>query len=91
VLFASSYYPQTRRRIPEYIYWKFRSSQVDHCDSFILALKNGKVVGQLGLIPVVLKIGENTFEAQWFCDLMLDTKFFFINSLCLFPTSPGPI
>jgi len=70
--FASKFYPQKRRRIPEYIYWKFRSKQIDKCESFILAVKEDKVVGQLGLLPVVLKIGEDSFEAQWFCDLMLD-------------------
>jgi len=38
----------------------------------LLAVNEGKVIGQLGLIPVRLKYDKEIFEAQWACDLLVD-------------------
>lgn len=39
-----------------------------------MAISNGRVIGQLGLIPVKLKFGNEIYDAQWACDLMVDPE-----------------
>lgn len=44
-------------------------------DGLLLAVCNNKVIGQLGLIPVKLKYGNEIHDAQWACDLVVDSEF----------------
>ena len=39
---------------------------------FLLAVIDGRVVGQLGVIPVRLRVGDSETPAQWACDLMVE-------------------
>lgn len=73
--FAKNYWKKKRRLTPEYIYWKFRGSPAEKLKSFILAFEGERVVGQFGLIPCQLVIDETIYEAQWACDLMVDTTY----------------
>lgn len=73
--FASKYWTKRRRKVPNYIYWKFRGAPQDKLISFILAIHNNKVIGQLGLIPCNINIGGEIYNAQWACDLMVDKDF----------------
>lgn len=73
--FASKYWTKSRRKIPEYIYWKFRGNQGKPLPSFILAIENEKVIGQLGVIPVAINVEGETYKTQWACDLMVDNAY----------------
>ncbi len=73
--FASKYWTKKRRFTPEYIYWKFRGKHNENISSFILAIHENKVIGQLGLIPVNVKIEDKIVDAQWACDLMVDNDY----------------
>jgi hypothetical protein len=75
VIFASKYWTKKRRKDPEYIYWKFRGNRNEKIKSFILAVENGEVVGQLGLVPCRINIDNIIYDAQWACDLMVDTQY----------------
>lgn len=72
--FASKYWTKSRRKTPEYIYWKFRGTMNKILPSFILALEEDKVIGQLGLIPVKVFVEDEVYESQWACDLMVDEE-----------------
>ncbi len=43
--------------------------------SFLLALHNDMVVGQLGLVPCEIVVDGRRLQAQWACDLMVDIAF----------------
>lgn len=73
--FASNYWTKRRRKEPEYIYWKFRGNSNNPLNSFILALENDRVVGQLGLIPCKIDIDGQIYDTQWACDLMVDKEY----------------
>lgn len=73
--FATRYWTKGRRKNPAYIYWKFRGSPGNCLPSFLLALVGDTVVGQLGLIPCELMVAGKKYDAQWACDLMVDTSF----------------
>jgi GNAT superfamily N-acetyltransferase len=73
--FASKHWTKKRRFIPEYIYWKFRGKSNENLSSFILAIHENKVIGQLGLIPVNVRIEDKKVDAQWACDLMVDKDY----------------
>lgn len=73
--FALKYWQKRKRTTPEYIYWKFRGKEGQQLDSFILAVEENKVVGQLGLIPCSVMVKDENVEAQWVCDLMVDTDY----------------
>jgi|SRR5690554_5404568 len=73
--FAKKYWKKKRRLTPEYIYWKFSGSPEKVLRSFILAFDGDKVVGQFGLIPCQVKIGGIKYDAQWACDLMVDSNY----------------
>lgn len=64
-----------KRRNPDYLYWKFRGKQGEELSSFKLALSDGKIVGQLGLIPCKLNLNGQIVESQWACDLVVDPDF----------------
>ena len=70
--FATQYWNKKRRFTPEYIYWKFRGTPNKELWSFLLAVVDNKVIGQLGLVPCKVKLGDHIYEAQWACDLMVD-------------------
>lgn len=71
--FAQKMWPsKRRRREPEYNRWKFRGKASGPVDGLLLAVVNGEVVGQLGVIPVRLRIDGQDYPAQWACDLMVD-------------------
>lgn len=73
--FAQKMWPGKQRRCSaDYNRWKFRGSQDGPVDGLLLAVVDGQVVGQLGLIPVELFDGEQQVPAQWACDLMVDAS-----------------
>ncbi len=73
--FAQKYWTKKRRLIPEYIYWKFRGSPTSELKAFILAFDGNEVVGQFGLVPCKILINGVLIQAQWACDLMVDTRY----------------
>lgn len=75
IAFAKKHWTKRRRYIPEYIYWKFRGNQNEELKSFILAFDNDMVVGQFGLIPCRVIVDGEIHEAQWACDLMVDSDY----------------
>lgn len=70
--FASKHWTKRKRITPEYIYWKFRGTPGKELSGFILAIDEGKVIGQLGLVPCIVDINGKKVDAQWACDLMVD-------------------
>jgi len=75
IKFASKYWTKGRRKNPEFIYWKFRGKPNAELPSFILAIDNDEVVGQLGIIPCIISIEDKIYDAQWACDLMVDEDY----------------
>jgi GNAT superfamily N-acetyltransferase len=75
IAFAKKFWTKRRRFTPEYIYWKFRGKQNEQLKSFILAIDNGVIVGQFGLIPCKVVLEREVYDAQWACDLMVDTNY----------------
>ena len=73
--FAERMWPQKRRRrLGEYQRWKFRGPTSGPVPGLLLATDGEKVVGQLGLIPVEIRAGDEVLSAQWACDLMVDSE-----------------
>jgi GNAT superfamily N-acetyltransferase len=73
--FTAKMWPaKRRRRVPAYNRWKFRGPASGSVDGLLLALSDGEVIGQLGLIPVMVRAGSETRKAQWACDLMVDSS-----------------
>ncbi|MEO8210815.1 MAG: GNAT family N-acetyltransferase, partial [bacterium] len=71
--FSSKVWPgKMRRRIEVYNRWKFRGPDKGDVNGLLLAINDGKVVGQLGQIPVKLKYGKEIYDAQWTCDVIVD-------------------
>ncbi len=74
--FATKMYGKRRkRRNPDYLYWKFRGQPNTELPSLKLALIGNEVVGQLGLIPCKLNIGNEIIDTQWACDLIVDLDY----------------
>ncbi|PRY97386.1 acetyltransferase (GNAT) family protein [Marinilabilia salmonicolor] len=63
--------PRRKRRNSDYIYWKFRGVEGVEMPSLKLAVSDGEVVGQLGVIPCKVRLGHEIIDAQWACDLMV--------------------
>jgi GNAT superfamily N-acetyltransferase len=73
--FAAKMWPaKGRRRNSTYNRWKFRGAKRGQVEGLLLAINDGKVIGQLGLIPVTARIGEEDYPCQWACDLMVDAS-----------------
>lgn len=71
--FAAQMWPQKRRRREEqYIRWKFRAPQSGPVEGLLLAIRDGQVVGQLGVISAEVRINSRTYACQWACDLMVE-------------------
>jgi len=64
-----------KRRNSDYLYWKFRGEPSEELNSFKIALSDGKIVGQLGLIPCQLNLDGQIVDSQWACDLVVDPEF----------------
>jgi GNAT superfamily N-acetyltransferase len=74
--FATKMFGKRRkRRNADYIYWKFRGNQSESLPGLKLAIENGEIIGQLGLIPCLLKVGNESIETQWACDLVVDKAY----------------
>ncbi|MEO8664104.1 MAG: GNAT family N-acetyltransferase [Ignavibacteria bacterium] len=74
--FSKKFWPdKRRRRIESYNRWKFRGPRKGTVDGLLIALYENKIVGQMGLIPVELKNGNDTYNAQWICDWMVDSEY----------------
>ena len=70
--FGKKFWPNKKRRYtPEYIYWKFRGQKNNSLSSFILAIKDKKVIGQFGFIPCELMLNKEKYPAQWICNLLV--------------------
>ena len=75
VEFATRVWPTKRRRRDEnYLRWKHRATEQGPINGLLLAVVDGKVVGQLGLIAATMKIGTGVYPCQWLCDLMVDSS-----------------
>lgn len=73
--FAARMWPKKlRRRDPAFNRWKFRGLEQGPVDGLLLAVVDGLVIGQLGLIPVTLFVDGEQIPAQWACDLMVDQE-----------------
>ena len=53
--------------------WYYRINYLN-CEPIVLVLKN-KVIGQLGLIPIKVKIRNNIIPATWYIDLVVHPEF----------------
>jgi len=74
--FATKLFGKRRkRRNSDYIYWKFRGEPNKELSSFKLAVAEGEIIGQLGLLPCSLKMDSNSIATQWACDLMVDPAY----------------
>ncbi len=74
--FCSIVWPgKKRRREEEYNRWKFRGPEKGDVYGLLLAISEGKVLGQLGLIPVKVTCKGEERNAQWACDLMVDPEY----------------
>ncbi len=74
--FSERMWPAKKRRRDEvYNRWKFRGPSKGIVEGLLLAVENGKVIGQLGLIPVTAKFSGLEKNAQWACDLMVDPEY----------------
>ncbi len=72
--FAKKFWPdKRRRRIESYNRWKFRGPAKGTVNGHLLAVYENKIVGQIGAIPVELKNRDQIYDAQWICDLMVDS------------------
>jgi hypothetical protein len=72
--FASKYWKKKRRLDSNYIKWKFRLNDKKN-KTFLLAIGNNKVVGQLGLVLCEYKYKNVIYSGQWCCDLMVDIDY----------------
>jgi GNAT superfamily N-acetyltransferase len=73
--FATQMWPHKRRRREElYQRWKFRGSAHGPVEGLLLAVEGSRVLGQLGLIPASLRVGDTIYPCQWACDLMVDSS-----------------
>ena len=73
--FASRHWKKRKRLSSKYIYWKFRGKPDEPIPSFVLAIDKGKVIGQLGLVPCTVQVGDEKVKAHWACDLMVDHEY----------------
>jgi hypothetical protein len=73
--FAKKYWKTYRRRVPEYIYWKFRNKDKNKITTFLLALDGEKVIGQLGLIDCKINVFGKIIDSQWSCSAMVDEAY----------------
>jgi hypothetical protein len=64
-----------RRREWQYNRWKFRAPAHGPVNGLLLAISDGDVVGQLGLLPATVDIDGERTACQWACDLMLDRAY----------------
>lgn len=67
--------PRRKRRNPDYIYWKFRGEVGAEMPSLKLAVSDGEVVGQLGVIPCKIRLDNEVVDSQWACDLMVQENY----------------
>ena len=73
--FAAKMWPsKRRRRESRYNRWKFRGPATGPVAGLLLAVSEGEVLGQLGLIPAVLSLDGQSLPCQWACDLMVDSS-----------------
>lgn len=75
--FARKMWPgKGRRKNERYLRWKFRGRPAGTLDGLLVARAwDGRVVGQLGLIPGRLKHDGEVQDCQWACELMVDPDF----------------
>jgi GNAT superfamily N-acetyltransferase len=74
--FAARMWPNKRRRREwRYNRWKFRGGERGPVDGLLLAVSGGEVIGQIGLIPVIVDIGGERVRCQWVCDLMVESAY----------------
>lgn len=76
-IFAHKMWPKKgRRRNERYLRWKFRGKQAGILNGLLVArTADGRVVGELGLIPGRLWHDGEVRECQWACELMVDPEF----------------
>jgi hypothetical protein len=75
-IFAKEYFNGRRKRIiPEYLYWKYRKKENEQSISLLLAVDGKRVIGQLGMIPTIIRLKNEVYNAFWACDLMVCTNF----------------
>ena len=71
--FAARMWPSKRRRREErFNRWKFRGPPSGPVPGLLLAVADGEVIGQLGLIPVTISVDGTRLACQWVCDIIVD-------------------
>lgn len=71
--FADRMWPgRRRRRDDRYLRWKFRGPSTGPVEGLLIAVRDGRVIGQLGLIPVDVRVPSGSYPCRWACDLMVD-------------------
>jgi len=76
--FAARMWPKNeRRRSSNYNRWKYRAPNRGCVERHLLALWDGKVVGQVGMTPVQAHVGGRQVAAKWICDFMVDPDYRF--------------
>lgn len=71
--FARRNWPgKARRADPGYIRWEYRGPSQGPVPGVLLAVDDGVVVGQLGMIPGEARLGTATTPIQWIGNLMVD-------------------
>src|SRR5260370_18278785 len=70
--FAAKMWPTKRRRKDAtYNRWKFRGAERGPVDGLLLAIDDGRGIGQLGLIPAIARIGGERYPCPCAFDLMV--------------------
>lgn len=64
-----------KRRNADYLYWKFRGEQNKELKSLKLATIDNVIVGQFGVIPIEVNVGNQIIDAQWACELIVDPDY----------------
>ena len=76
VEFAARNWPHNAlRRDPDYNRWKFRGASSGPIEGLLLAVRDQRVVGQVGLTPLTMRLGETERTVQWASDLRVEPEF----------------
>jgi len=74
--FAARNWPDNQlRRDPRYIRWKYRSAASGPIEGLLLAVRDNRVVGQLGLTPLVIRTNGTEHAVQWASDFRVEPAF----------------
>jgi GNAT superfamily N-acetyltransferase len=71
--FAARNWPnKPRRGDPAYLRWEYRGPAHGPLDGLVLAVRDGEVIGQVGLLPGVVHVDGEDVPVQWIGNMMVD-------------------